>query len=80
MPLDEHQPLDCSHYEPQAGVCQHEGCGNQMCDRCIAECAKCHNTLCPVHQTRFSNGAVCCPDHALGYIGKKLVKQLLSRS
>lgn len=72
MTGDTAELLDCGHVDTWAAVCQHDGCGNRLCDRCTERCETCSDILCPNHQIWLDdNSRLFCPDHSTGYVARK---------
>lgn len=78
--VDTRKLLDCAHVDTIAGVCQYEGCQNELCSDCTATCDKCRIVLCPMHQAQPDGHArVYCPDHVTQYAVKQLLRALTNR-
>lgn len=77
MNVDDTRLLDCAHVDQIAGICQYEGCANQMCSQCTATCDSCSLVLCPRHQVQpDGQDCVFCPAHISRYVAKKLLTAL----
>lgn len=79
MDFDTTKLQDCGHTGALGGVCQHDGCGDELCPDCVADCESCGNTLCPVHQRRLSDGTILCPSDVTWHVGAKLVRRIVRR-
>jgi hypothetical protein len=79
MESDTTIPHDCGHPGALGGICQHDGCADELCADCVADCDSCGNTLCPPHQRRLTDGSVLCPSDVTWHVGAKLLRRLVSR-
>lgn len=77
MNVDDTRLLDCAHFGQPAGICQYEGCANQMCGQCTATCDACSIVLCPHHQVQpVGHDCVFCPAHISRYLLTTLANKL----
>lgn len=79
MNVDDTRLLDCAHVGQLAGICQHEGCANQMCSQCTATCDTCRIVVCPRHQVQPDGQHVFCPAHISRYVATRLLTALTDK-